>query len=134
MSDTNFFLSMLFSHTNALSAQMHFISANERGPRNRFALKRSKVPAGRTIYFRLSKLEQRSVLHPVFIIQRSRGAHSAMHRADSRQIRYLDIESLSRAQRETRKMPKLIYRISMSLRAERRVASRCVALCANTFP
>jgi len=104
---------------------MHFISANERGPRNRFALKRSKVPAGRTIYFRLSKLEQRSVLHPVFIIQRSRGAHSAMHRADSRQIRYLDIESLSRAQRET---PKLIYRISMSLRAERRVASRCARI------
>jgi len=28
---------------------MRFISANERGTRNRFALKRSKVPAGRTI-------------------------------------------------------------------------------------
>jgi len=53
-----------------------------------------------------------------------------MHRADSRQIRYLDIGSLVRAKRNAQNAEAYLSHLYVSACG----MSRCVALCANTFP
>jgi len=128
MSNINFFLSAIRIFA-IQSAQMRFISANERSPRKRLALKHWLKCQRIVLYSRLSKLEQRSVLHSVFIIQRSRGAHSAMRRSDSRQIRYLDMESLVRAGRNAQNAEAYLSHLYVSACG----TSRCVASRANTF-
>lgn len=84
------------------------------------------------MYRRLSKLEQRSIFHPVFIIRRSRDLRiSRCIGPDRRQIRHSDIGSVSYARAREQKRVKCRSLFIASLRgpacAERRVASRRVA-------